>query len=32
MAGTQHDVDPDLTGRLAVVTGGSDGMGVPLAS
>jgi NAD(P)-dependent dehydrogenase (short-subunit alcohol dehydrogenase family) len=32
MAGTQHDIDvPDLTGRLAVVTGGSDGMGVPLA-
>ena len=23
---------PDLTGRLAVVTGGSDGMGVPLAA
>jgi NAD(P)-dependent dehydrogenase (short-subunit alcohol dehydrogenase family) len=32
MAGTQHHVEvPDLTGRLAVVTGGSDGMGIPLA-
>src|SRR5688572_21377684 len=32
MPRTSHQIDvPDLTGRLAVVTGGSDGMGVPLA-
>ena len=32
MPRTTHHTDvPDLTGRLAVVTGGSDGMGVPLA-
>lgn len=32
MPRTSHDIDvPDLTGQRAVVTGGSDGMGVPLA-
>ena len=32
MPRTSNHIDvPDLTGRLAVVTGGSDGMGVPLA-
>ncbi|MCH1868514.1 SDR family oxidoreductase [Nocardioides sp. CFH 31398] len=32
MPRTPHLDLPDLTGRLAVVTGGSDGMGVPLAA
>jgi NAD(P)-dependent dehydrogenase (short-subunit alcohol dehydrogenase family) len=32
MPRTAHDMDvPDLSGRLAVVTGASDGMGLPLA-
>lgn len=32
MPRTAHDIDvPDLSGQLAVVTGASDGMGLPLA-